>query len=167
MRRTQGLQFKLSLTFILILIPLVIVSLFANNYSQRIMNEQIRERTKGALQTTLAYMDQMASNMDQQTLLISSNPSIVNIWRDKRDPFVPDNLYDVHTVQQQAEFPDQHQRLDQGGLYSARRERQRRLDDARRHPLASDQGGSLVPAGGERRRGAVDVRPRIGGRRRR
>ncbi|CAI6067104.1 cache domain-containing sensor histidine kinase [Cohnella sp. JJ-181] len=101
MRRTQGLQFKLSLTFILILIPLVVVSLFANNYSQRIMNEQIRERTKGALQTTLAYMDQMASNMDQQTLLISSNPSIVNIWRDKRDPFTSDNLYDVHTVQQQ------------------------------------------------------------------
>ncbi|MFD2330467.1 sensor histidine kinase [Cohnella sp. GCM10020058] len=101
MKKTQGLQFKLSLTFILILIPLVVVSLFANNYSQRIMNEQIRERTKGALQTTLAYMDQMASNMDQQTLLISSNPSIVNIWRDKRDPFTPDNLYDVHTVQQQ------------------------------------------------------------------
>ncbi|MFC3804288.1 sensor histidine kinase [Cohnella sp. GCM10012308] len=101
MKKTQGLQFKLSLTFILILIPLVVVSLFANNYSQRIMNEQIRERTKGALQTTLAYMEQMASNMDQQTLLISSNPSIVNIWRDKRDPFTPDNLYDVHTVQQQ------------------------------------------------------------------
>ncbi|UKS28413.1 sensor histidine kinase [Paenibacillus sp. HWE-109] len=104
MRSTLGsisLQLKLTLTFMLILIPLVSVSMFANNYSQGIMNVQISDRTKGALLTSLAYMEQIASNMDQQTLLISSNPSIVNIWRDIEDPLNPKLLYDIHTVQQQ------------------------------------------------------------------
>lgn len=104
MKSTQGaisLQLKLTLTFLLILIPLVSVSIFANNYSQGIMNVQISDRTKGALLTSLAYMEQIATNMDQQTLLISSNPSIVNIFRDIEDPLNPTHLYDIHTVMQQ------------------------------------------------------------------
>jgi two-component system sensor histidine kinase YesM len=103
-KTTQGsisLQLKLTLTFLLILIPLVGVSMFANNYSQGIMNVQISDRTKGALLTSLAYMEQMANNMDQQTLLVSSNPSIVDIFRDIPDPLAPPNLYDIHMVQQQ------------------------------------------------------------------
>ncbi|KRE72948.1 sensor histidine kinase [Paenibacillus sp. Soil750] len=104
MKSTQGaisLQLKLTLTFLLILIPLVSVSIFANNYSQGIMNVQISDRTKGALLTSLAYMEQIANTMDQQTLLISSNPSIVNIFRDIEDPLNPTHLYDIHTVMQQ------------------------------------------------------------------
>jgi two-component system sensor histidine kinase YesM len=100
-RTTFSLQLKLTLTFLLILIPLVGVSLFANNYSQGIMNVQISDRTKGALLTSLAYMEQTANTMDQQTLLISSNPNIVNIFRDIEDPLNPANLYDIHTVMQQ------------------------------------------------------------------
>ncbi|OAS14727.1 sensor histidine kinase [Paenibacillus oryzisoli] len=104
MKRRKGsisLQLKLTLTFLLILIPLVSVSMFANNYSQGIMNVQISDRTKGALLTSLAYMEQIANNMDQQTLLISSNSSIVSIFRDIEDPLAPHNLYDIHMVQQQ------------------------------------------------------------------
>ncbi|WP_138750827.1 sensor histidine kinase [Paenibacillus sinopodophylli] len=100
-RTTFSLQLKLTLTFLLILIPLVGVSLFANNYSQGIMNVQISDRTKGALLTSLAYMEQIANTMDQQTLLISSNPNIVNIFRDIEDPLNPAHLYDIHTVMQQ------------------------------------------------------------------
>ncbi|WP_241242672.1 sensor histidine kinase [Paenibacillus whitsoniae] len=98
---SMSLQLKLTFTFLLILIPLVGVSMFANHYSQGIMNVQISDRTKGALLTSLAYMEQIASNMDQQTLLISSNPNIVNIFRDIEDPLAPNHLYDIHTVQQQ------------------------------------------------------------------
>lgn len=100
-RTAFSLQLKLTLTFLLILIPLVGVSLFANNYSQGIMNVQISDRTKGALLTSLAYMEQTANTMDQQTLLISSNPNIVNIFRDIEDPLNPAHLYDIHTVMQQ------------------------------------------------------------------
>ncbi|MGG1550503.1 sensor histidine kinase [Paenibacillus ferrarius] len=98
---SMSLQLKLTFTFLLILIPLVGVSMFANHYSQGIMNVQISDRTKGALLTSLAYMEQIASNMDQQTLLISSNPNIVNIFRDIEDPLAQNHLYDIHTVQQQ------------------------------------------------------------------
>jgi two-component system sensor histidine kinase YesM len=99
--RVYSIQTKLTLTFLLILLPLVGVSIFANFYSQGILNEQISDRTKGALLTTLEYVDQLTKNMDQQTLLIASNPNIVDIWKGIENPLSPDHLYGIHTVQQQ------------------------------------------------------------------
>ncbi|SDC48601.1 two-component system, sensor histidine kinase YesM [Paenibacillus sp. UNCCL117] len=99
--RNHSIQTKLTMTFLLILLPLVTVSVFANYYSQNILNEQISDRTKGALLTTLEYVDQLTKSMDQQTLLIASNPNIVDIWSDVDDPLRPDLLYGIHTVQQQ------------------------------------------------------------------
>jgi two-component system sensor histidine kinase YesM len=97
----HSIQSKLTITFLLILLPLVAVSIFANFYSQRIMDEQISERTEGALLTTLEFVDQLTKNMDQQTLLIGSNPNIVDTWSNIDDPLSPDHLYGIHTVQQQ------------------------------------------------------------------
>ncbi|NHN29001.1 sensor histidine kinase [Paenibacillus agricola] len=99
--RVYSIQTKLTLNFLLILLPLVGVSIFANFYSQSIMNEQISDRTKGALLSTLEYVDQLTKNMDQQTLLIASNPNIVDIWKGIDNPLSPDHLYEIHTVQQQ------------------------------------------------------------------
>ncbi|MFK7697033.1 sensor histidine kinase [Paenibacillus sp. HJGM_3] len=99
--RLHSIQFKLTFTFLLILLPLVSVSVFANYYSQTIMNEQIGDRTKGALLTTLEYVNQLTQNMDQQTLLIGSNPNIVELWNNVDNPLNPDHLYELHTVQQQ------------------------------------------------------------------
>lgn len=99
--RLHSIQFKLTFTFLLILLPLVSVSVFANYYSQTIMNEQIGDRTKGALLTTLEYVHQLTQNMDQQTLLIGSNPNIVDLWSNIDNPLSPDHLYELHTVQQQ------------------------------------------------------------------
>lgn len=99
--RWSSIQFKLTVTFLVILLPLVAVSLFANAYSQRIMYDQIKDRTTGALLTSLEYVDQLTKNMDQQTLLIGSNPNLVDVWQGTADPLGRDNLYDVHTVQQQ------------------------------------------------------------------
>lgn len=97
----HSIQTKLTVTFLLILLPLVLVSIFANDYSQRILDEQIRERARGALRTTLEYVDQLTKNMDQQTLLIGSNPNIVNQWKGVDNPLSPDRLYDLRSVQQQ------------------------------------------------------------------
>ncbi|KRE70093.1 sensor histidine kinase [Paenibacillus sp. Soil750] len=101
LNRLHSIQFKLTLTFLLILLPLVSVSVFANNYSQSILDDQINDRTRGALLTTLEYVDQLTKNMDQQTLLISLNSSIVDIWNNVDNPLSPDHLYGLHTVQQQ------------------------------------------------------------------
>ncbi|GAA3412519.1 histidine kinase [Paenibacillus hodogayensis] len=99
--RLHSIQFKLTGTFLLLLLPLVFVSVFANDYSQRIMDGQISDRTRGALMTTVEYVEQLTKNMDQQTLLIGSNPNVVNVWNGFDDPLSPDHLYELHTVQQQ------------------------------------------------------------------
>ncbi|MGG1556021.1 sensor histidine kinase [Paenibacillus ferrarius] len=99
--RLHSIQFKLTGTFLLILLPLVFVSIFSNDYSQRILNGQINDRTRGALLTTLEYIEQLTKNMDQQTLLIGSNPTIVDVWNNIYDPLSPEHLYELHTVQGQ------------------------------------------------------------------
>ncbi|RAV20121.1 sensor histidine kinase [Paenibacillus contaminans] len=99
--RRHSIQFKLTLTFLFILLPLVGVSLFSNYYSQRMVYDQTTERTRGALLTTLEYVDQLTKNMDQQTLLIGSNPALVDVWRNIRDPLSRDLLFDIYTVQRQ------------------------------------------------------------------
>lgn len=101
LNRLHSIQFKLTLTFLLILLPLVSVSVFANNYSQSILDEQIGDRTRGALLTTLEYVEQLTKNMDQQTLLIGLNPSIVDLWNNIDNPLSKDHLYGLHSVQQQ------------------------------------------------------------------
>lgn len=97
----NSIRFKLTVTFLIILLPLVMASLFTNVYSQRMLYEQIKDRTRGALLTSLEYVDQLTKNMDQQTLLISSNPNLVDVWQGIEDPLSRENLYDVHVVQQQ------------------------------------------------------------------
>ncbi|MFD0958380.1 sensor histidine kinase [Paenibacillus chungangensis] len=99
--RWHSIQFKLTISFLIILIPLVAVSMFSNSYSHRMLYDQITERTRGTMLTTLDYVDELTKNMDQQTLLIGSNPNLVDVWRGGRDPLNRDNLYEVHTVQQQ------------------------------------------------------------------
>jgi two-component system sensor histidine kinase YesM len=99
--RFYSIQSKLTLTFLFILLPLFCVSIFANYYSQSILDEQIRDRTRGALRTTLEYVDQLTKNMDQQTLLIGSNPNIVDIWKGIDNPLSPDHLFGIRSVQQQ------------------------------------------------------------------
>ncbi|OMF34635.1 hypothetical protein BK133_11530 [Paenibacillus sp. FSL H8-0548] len=97
----HSIQLKLTITFLLVLLPLIATSLFANYYSQRVMYDQIYERTRGALLTTLEYVDQLVRNMDQQTLLISTNPNLVDVWKGNDSPLEDELLYDVHVVQQQ------------------------------------------------------------------
>lgn len=97
----HSIQFKLTVSFLVILLPLVVVSVLANVYSQRIMYDQITERTRGALLTALEYVDQLTKNIEQQSLLISSNPDIVNVWMEADDPLNLQYLYDMRMIQQQ------------------------------------------------------------------
>ncbi|WP_135555741.1 sensor histidine kinase [Paenibacillus cymbidii] len=99
--RLHSIQYKLTITFLLILTPLVCVSIFASGYSQSIVSGQVSDRTQGALLTTLEYVNQLTQSMDQQTLLIGSNPNIVDVWNTVDNPLSPDHLYELHTVQQQ------------------------------------------------------------------
>ncbi|OUS76710.1 hypothetical protein B1748_11505 [Paenibacillus sp. MY03] len=97
----HSIQFKLTVSFLVILLPLVVVSVIANVYSQRMMYDQITERTRGALLTALEYVDQLTKNIEQQSLLISSNPEIVNVWMEADDPLNLQYLYDMRMIQQQ------------------------------------------------------------------
>lgn len=97
----HSIQFKLTVTFLIILLPLAAAGVVANLISHRMLYEEISERTSGGMLTTLDYIEELTKNMDQQTLLIGSNPNLVEVWRGVSNPLHRERLYDVHTVQKQ------------------------------------------------------------------
>ncbi|WP_284646118.1 cache domain-containing sensor histidine kinase [Paenibacillus silviterrae] len=70
------IQVRLICYFLLILVPLAGVSLFAIAQSQTILEEQTGERTQGALHTMADYIDLTLQNIEQLSSLIAFDTNI-------------------------------------------------------------------------------------------
>ncbi|TMV52693.1 sensor histidine kinase [Paenibacillus mesophilus] len=75
---SRHIQVRLTCYFLLILLPLVAVSLYANMRSQTILEEQISLRTKGALDSAIGYIDLALRNVEELAELISTDPQTVS-----------------------------------------------------------------------------------------
>ncbi|MBD2866494.1 sensor histidine kinase [Paenibacillus oceani] len=69
----KSTQLRLTSYFMAILIPLVAVSLYANVQSQRILNEQVGERTLAALRSTMAHIDLTLQNIEELSVLTATD----------------------------------------------------------------------------------------------
>ncbi|MCP1307968.1 sensor histidine kinase [Paenibacillus tyrfis] len=78
-RYTEKIQLRLTVYFVLVLVPLVIVSLFVNFRSQRILLEQTEERTKGALTSSMDYIDVTLQNVEQISTLAATNNNLLKL----------------------------------------------------------------------------------------
>ncbi|MDO3676736.1 sensor histidine kinase [Paenibacillus ehimensis] len=78
-RYSEKIQLRLTVYFVLVLVPLVIVSLFVNFRSQRILLEQTEERTKGALTSSMDYIEVTLQNVEQISTLAATNNNIVRL----------------------------------------------------------------------------------------
>lgn len=75
---TRYIQVRLTCYFLLILLPLVAVSLYANIRSQDILERQISLRTKGALDSAIGYIDLALRNVEELAELVSTDPQTVS-----------------------------------------------------------------------------------------
>ncbi|MHA6484541.1 cache domain-containing sensor histidine kinase [Paenibacillus sp. strain BS8-2] len=69
----QSIQFRLTCSFIMILVPLIAFSLFANDRSQRILEQELGERTTSAMGSTLEYIDLTMGGVKSLSTLLSTD----------------------------------------------------------------------------------------------
>ncbi len=94
----QRIQVRLSIYFMLILIPLVAVSLFANFRSTNILEGQTSERTQNSLLSILQNIDMTLQNMEDLSGLISTDYSIKPVLHEAHAVLLTSDLYSFYTI---------------------------------------------------------------------
>lgn len=72
----QSIQLRLTSYFLIILVPLVAISLFANFRSQSILEKQVNERTFSAMRSAMGYIDLTLKNVEKLSVLISTDDNL-------------------------------------------------------------------------------------------
>lgn len=94
----QRIQVRLTLYFLLILIPLVGISLFSNIRSMEILEEQTDERTENSLQSVLNNIDITLQDLDNLLVLLSTDYSIKPILHEANAILLTSDLYGLYSV---------------------------------------------------------------------
>ena len=96
----KSIQIRLTLYFLLILIPLVAVSLLGNYRSQAILDQEVGERAQSALLSSIEYIDLIVQNLDELSAIISTEQSFIDTLRDVNQNLTSQNIYDFRTMLQ-------------------------------------------------------------------
>lgn len=94
----ERIQFRLTFNFMLILIPLVVVSLFANVRSTDILAEQSGERTRITLQSVMDHIDLTLQDLENLSTLIATDYSIVPVLHEANEILLTSDIYNFYTV---------------------------------------------------------------------
>ncbi|MEK8130075.1 sensor histidine kinase [Paenibacillus filicis] len=76
---TQKIQLRLTVYFLLLLLPLVIVSLYVNFRSQTVLLKQAEERTRGALTSSMDYIDLSLQNVEEFSTLVATDTNMLRL----------------------------------------------------------------------------------------
>lgn len=75
----RSIQFRLTCYFIMILLPLIAFSLYANDRSQRILEQELGERTMSAMSSALEYVDLTMDGTKNLSTLLSTDRSLTSL----------------------------------------------------------------------------------------
>lgn len=100
-RFSQHIQTRLTGYFLLILLPLVVVSLFAIEKSRDILYEQAVERTETALSSAMNHFDLALQNVEEISTLIAGDPSINELLNKNSTQLSPQSIVDFSEVLEQ------------------------------------------------------------------
>lgn len=93
-RFTQHIQVRLTWYFLLILLPLVLVSLFTNERSQHILQEEAGERTRGALLAAVEYIDLTMQTVDELSILLATDRNLIQLLEKTEEELTPQSIVD-------------------------------------------------------------------------
>ncbi len=80
----SSIQWRLTFYFLLILIPIIAISLYAIDRSEHIVRQQVDVRTKEAMLATLDQIDVFMNGVDQLTVQISGNREMNRLLEGRR-----------------------------------------------------------------------------------
>ncbi|ETT33480.1 integral membrane sensor signal transduction histidine kinase [Paenibacillus sp. FSL R5-808] len=97
-RFSQNIQTRLTGYFLLILLPLVIISLFAVERSRAILYEQAVERTEMALSSAMNHFDLALQNVEEISSLISGDLRMNELLNKNSTNFSPQSIVDFSYI---------------------------------------------------------------------
>ena len=97
-RFSRNIQTRLTGYFLLILLPLVIISLFAVERSRDILYEQAVERTEMALASALNHFDLALQNVEEISTLIAADPGMNELLNRNSSDFSPETIVDFSNI---------------------------------------------------------------------
>jgi Predicted signal transduction protein with a C-terminal ATPase domain len=97
-RFRRSIQLRLTCYFICILLPLICFSLYANARSQRILEQELGDRTLSAMQSTLEYVDITLASLKNLSTLISTDANLTSRLRHNETTLTPDAILDFTHV---------------------------------------------------------------------
>lgn len=98
MRRRRHIQFRLTITFLLILLPLVIVSWFAISKSKDIVYHLAVDRSEIAMTQALHNLDMTLQSMGEITSLIATDEQLLNILNKHSKAVTPAAVVDFAAI---------------------------------------------------------------------
>ncbi|MGO4548193.1 sensor histidine kinase [Paenibacillus sp. 2TAB23] len=93
-----SIQVRLTCYFIVILLPLILFSMYANARSQRILEQELGERTMSAMSSALNYVDMTMEGLKNLSTLLSTDRSLTTHLKHNEEQLTPDALYDFSQV---------------------------------------------------------------------
>lgn len=100
-RFARNIHTRLTGYFLLLLLPLVVISLFAVERSRDILYEQAVERTEMALSSAMNHFDLALQNVEEISTLLAADPSLNELLNRNSSNFSPETIVDFSTVLQQ------------------------------------------------------------------
>ncbi|MCM3256265.1 sensor histidine kinase [Paenibacillus lautus] len=100
-RFSQNIQTRLTGYFLLILLPLVIISLFAVERSRDILYEQAVGRTEMALSSAMNHFDLALQNVEEISTLIAGDPGMNELLNKNSTNFSPQSIVDFSHILEQ------------------------------------------------------------------
>ncbi|NMO96827.1 cache domain-containing sensor histidine kinase [Paenibacillus lemnae] len=100
-RFSRHIQTRLTAYFLLILLPLVVISLFAVERSRGILYDQAVERTEMALASAMNHYDLALQNVEEISTLIAADPTLNELLNQNSTGFSPASILDFSYVLQQ------------------------------------------------------------------
>lgn len=93
-RFSRKIQFRLTLYFLFILLPLVLVSLYAIEKSRSIIYDQAVDRTEVALSSAMDYIDLTLQNVEEISTLLATDPGFIKLLNNNGSDLSPKAIMD-------------------------------------------------------------------------
>lgn len=94
----RSIQVKLTCYFIIILLPLIFFSLYANVRSQRILEQELSERTMSAMSSALEYVDLTMDGLKNLSTLVATDQSLTSLLKHNEEQLTSKALIDFTQV---------------------------------------------------------------------
>lgn len=93
-RFLRNIQVRLTCYFLLILLPLVMVSLFAVEKSREVLYKHAVERTEVAMSSAMDYIDLTLQSVEEISTLVSTDPNFVRMLNKHETSLTPEAIVD-------------------------------------------------------------------------